>query len=158
MAAVRQSQQAVRVLLELGASVKHIDLWWETAAQIPVHVGDIGSMRALVDAGLDFDLKYNRGRTILHSGVFGGKEMVELLLGQGGEKLVNDQDHRLQTPLHLAVTKGDAEVVKLLVRHGADTEVKDILGRTPMDWAISRGKYLSTGALLECRGNVSNRG
>ena len=156
-AAARQSQQAVRVLLELGASMKHEDMWLETAVKISALSGDVDSMRAFVDAGLDFDLRDSLGETILHSGVFGGKKMVEFLLERGGEKLVNERNIASQTPLHLAARK-DAEIIKLLVCHDADTEVKDCKGLTPIDWAVKWGTDLSARALLECRVNISGRG
>ena len=157
VAASWRSQRAVRVLLELGASMKLKDARWEAPPRISAHLGDVDSMRAFVDAGLDFHLKDYQGRTILYNGICGGKEMVEFLLEWGGEKVVNDQDNALRTPLHSAVTKDDAEIIKLLVRHGADTEVKDNKGHTPMDLAITMGKDSAAGALLGCRGNISGR-
>jgi len=38
------------------------------------------------------------------------------------------------TPLHRAAYKGRPEVVQLLLRHGADKELKQKYGLKPVDW------------------------
>ena len=44
-------------------------------------------------------------------------------------------DARDDTPLHLAATKGDADMVDALLRAGADATAKQAKGRTAMDLA-----------------------
>jgi len=40
--------------------------------------------------------------------------------------------------LHRAAWKGHKEIAELLIENGADLNVKDDDGRTPLDWAIMR--------------------
>jgi ankyrin repeat protein len=39
------------------------------------------------------------------------------------------------TPLHIAVASGHRDIVELLVTRGADVNVKDRMGQTPLDMA-----------------------
>jgi ankyrin repeat protein len=43
------------------------------------------------------------------------------------------------TPLHMAVLKGQATVVKMLLSKGAEINSKNALGKTPLDYAIEEG-------------------
>ena len=44
------------------------------------------------------------------------------------------------TPLHYAARYGQLEVVQLLLRHGADKELKSNRGHKPVDRVCERGK------------------
>lgn len=62
---------------------------------------------------------------------------------------MNIQDNWKQTALHRAVLQNQLEVVKVLIRNGADKNVKDNNGRTPLEKAESEGrtsivKYLAS--------------
>ena len=160
LAASHGFAQAIRVLLELGAdfTIKG------RRAGLPGHIsagrGDIDSMRAFIDAGLDFRLEDRMGRTVLHEAVLRNEVgMVEFLLGNGGERIIDVQDSAGKTPLHWAVSgrTADTEIVWLLCRHGANTEVTDIMGDTPFGLAMDRGEVWLTRELLECIASAPNR-
>ena len=73
----------------------------------------------------------------LHDAVLEGDvEMTKnLLLTQSSS--VNEADDRLwngRTPLHLAVLRGRADLVDLLLRNGADPTACDNHGNTPLHW------------------------
>ena len=151
VAADRGSLQAIKVLLELGANMTCTDYWVKTPVHIAANRGDIRCMKAFIDAGWDFNLDRRPNGTVLHEATLGGKEMVEFLLEHGGKVLINVQDNSGMTPLHWAIG-GDTdveEIARVLCYHGADTEVEDCEGRTPMDLAI--GQESLARALLECR-------
>ena len=144
-AAIQRSAQAIKVLLELGADIASEDKWGRTPAHISAAKGDVDSMRAFIDAGLDFFHSWGeRGWTILHDAVLNQKgEMVKFLLGHGGEKLINAQDTFGMTPLHRALfgMLADKEIVQLLCDHGADTEMADYDGQTPLDLARVMARF-----------------
>ena len=50
---------------------------------------------------------------------------------------VSEQDDDGMTPLHKAVQQGREATVRLLLRHGADREVRDKYDKRPHDYATS---------------------
>jgi 26S proteasome non-ATPase regulatory subunit 10 len=54
-----------------------------------------------------------------------------------------------RTPLHYAASKGLADLIKLLLLHGANTNATDITGSTPLHRAASAGKLEAARLLLE---------
>lgn len=50
---------------------------------------------------------------------------------------VNAKDQYEMTALHYAAGRGYTDIVKLLLSHGADPDLLDDMGRTPLAWAIS---------------------
>jgi hypothetical protein len=74
---------------------------------------------------------------------YGYAYAVEILLDAGVDpnRFNPPGGHSHSMPLHQAALNGHLEVVKLLVSHGARTDVKDILfGGTPLGWAHHAGK------------------
>lgn len=57
-------------------------------------------------------------------------EMVKILLENGAR--VNTPGHENTTALHQAVLEGNTEMVKLLLKYGADKNARNIYGETPM--------------------------
>lgn len=85
-------------------------------------------------------------------------EVVGILLERGARvNVLEFQDDELNyerwkgsplgTPLHYAARFAEADVVELLLKHGADSTMRDSVGRLPMDWA-ERGKKSANIALF----------
>jgi hypothetical protein len=85
-----------------------------------VRAGDLGRVKALLEAGVDVNTKYRYGTTALFPACDRGHtEIVKLLLERGAEVNVRDTFYRA-TPLTWAATKGNSEIVKLLLDKGAE--------------------------------------
>lgn len=61
---------------------------------------------------------------------------------------VEDYDHR--TPLHIAASEGNVEIVRFLMQNGAGIHVKDRNGHTPLMCAIENGHEKVIEALVKC--------
>ena len=56
------------------------------------------------------------------------------------------------TPLHAAMAPQQTERIDLLLRHGADTEVKNTLGQTPLEYTVEKGFRRSENFLRSAMG------
>ena len=72
---------------------------------------------------------------------FGGLDRVRTLLRENPE-CVNVRDDEGSTPLHYPYrnTQHGAEIIELLIAHGADPSAKDNEGRTPADQMLLKGR------------------
>ena len=70
--------------------------------------------------------------------------MVKLLLEHGAHVhgVSNLNNVSKVSPLHLAVNHGDNDIAKLLLDHGADPELQDSDGDTPLDVARNNASML----------------
>lgn len=108
------------------------------------------SLKLLLEAGADPNLKSPDGVPLISYPIYHGRiDEVKMLLKykvdlsarrpveQGSYTLLSDY-----TPLHTACLRPgphQAEIVKLLLAHGADKSAKDSLGRTALEIAVQKG-------------------
>ena len=52
------------------------------------------------------------------------------------KEILNSKDHRGNTPLHHCVLNGNYELAKILVKKGADLNIKNVSGKTAREEAI----------------------
>jgi ankyrin repeat protein len=120
IASVADDEETLRVLLALGASAKLITSRYDGTALIAAaHLGHDGVVRQLIAAGAPLDHVNNLHWTAT---------IEAIVLGDGG-------------PRHQAT-------LKALVDAGANLQLKDRQGRTPLELARSRG-YPAMVKLLE---------
>lgn len=124
----------VRFLLQNGAKI--------TAGAVFCGYSE-ESLDALLEAGLDINMRSEDGDTLLiRAARNGDEEKIAMLLKRGAD--VNARDRYGDTVLHEAVVCGDAEVVRLLLEAGADPKATDNDGYTPAELAeaLCRGRVL----------------
>ena len=59
-------------------------------------------------------------------------------------------------PLHMAAGNDDSELVELLLKHGADIEVKDLGGNTPLHRAVERHQPTTASSQVVAANNVKS--
>ena len=113
--------------------------------------GFIRSTKILIDWGVDVNItNIDNGSTPLHLAINRQKLKAAELLIEGGAS-VNATTYGLQTSLHLAVLKGDLNLVSLCTdAKGAKINAQSITGLTPLHMAAVLGKYFILRLLLHC--------
>jgi ankyrin repeat protein len=117
-------------------------------------------IRALLEHGANPNLALRNGTTVLMNVASrAGRpqpseqttiDLIALLTKHGAD--VRAANGTGQTPLHLAVGRGDG-IVKYLAEHGAPLDAKDSSGRTPLDIAMGVAGTAAAG-----RGGRAGRG
>lgn len=135
--------QEVFSLLESGADVNELDETYSTALHYAVDYkyNDTNIIKMLLMHGanvhsinkmgtpLDIAVRYPLG---LHA--------VQLLLSEDANPnfISKPGQYERQTALHHAAIYGTSEILKLLLKKGANPNVLDGAGNTPLHWAVSR--------------------
>jgi ankyrin repeat protein len=107
----------------------------ETALHIVVKRGDQPYTSFLLAKGADPNARDNKGNTPLTLAAAGGYDnLIELLVN--GKANVNLGNGSGETPLILAVHRRDTEMVRELIKNGADPDQADVLaGKSARDYA-----------------------
>ena len=152
---------ALKAVLEAGGDLSSISLDEELR-----NAGFFGHWKVcdfLIQQGADVHaLHPETGETALHCALAkAGRPyylyVVRLLLSHGAEvnartnpgvetgTFMRDVRTKGETPLHRAAAYGDEAMIQLLLDHGADREVRDANGDSPLSWA---SEHLRPGSIL----------
>jgi ankyrin repeat protein len=124
---------------------------------IAAYKGKADLVRYLLEHKADPNGKGGRGYTSLHQAArWGYVDTVAALLAGGADVNAGDGS-RIGTPLHVAIdeARGDAELAKLLLSHGARTDARGDRGRTPLMLAVSNKRDDVVDALLAAQADVN---
>ena len=81
-------------------------------------LGDVDSVKSLIEKGADVNTENDWGCTPLHYAADSGYvDIAKLLIEHGAD--VNAKDSDGWTPLHYALKNGHTDVAELLKKHGA---------------------------------------
>mmetsp|Transcript_32231 Transcript_32231/g.37870 ORF Transcript_32231/g.37870 Transcript_32231/m.37870 type:complete len:260 (-) Transcript_32231:144-923(-) len=132
------SLEVVELLLKMGASALDQNSYGSTclhlASRAPRNAPAL--TRLLLQAGAKISVANHRGLDALHFAPFAepesdAVEVAGILVEAGAQ--VNAQDLQGATPLHVAITKKSAPLVKALVALGADPLIRNAQGKTCTD-------------------------
>ena len=113
-----------------------------------IEIGDIEAVGDLLATEPDVMLEQDSlGNYPLHTACWVKQpQLIALLISHGAD--VNQAGGRGDTPLHLAVTEGDAislPIISELMSNGADPLIRNHVGHNAIDWA----KIQADGSLAE---------
>ncbi len=127
--------ELVRFLLKNGASM---------VSEAVFSCYSVESLKALLEAGLDINIRDGMGETLLMHAVFADDaDFAAELLKRGVD--INARNTEGETALHIAVLCGDEpDILQMLLKAGADASICNAEGQTAEDLAIeyARGRVL----------------
>jgi ankyrin repeat protein len=138
----------VQLLLENGATVDRYNRTFEVA----VLNNDLNIVKVLLEAGADINLCMPD--CILLAAGEGNYDILKLLIDRGVD-VDAVRNEKNNTALHLAANFGHSKVVELLVESGADTNLKNYYGYTPLILAISEDIKEMVKILLDSNADIN---
>lgn len=132
----------VKLLIDLGANVNHMDKRNGTALHVAITWGKLYAFLVLYFLSMPYSLLASVSFHDDHSRTLGQPEIVKILIASGAN--VNLADDNLQTSLHFAVKRGlsrwaQDDIMELLIKNGANVELKDKDQKTALDLANKSG-------------------
>ena len=116
-----------------------------TALHLGVQIKDVDIITFLIGQGIDINMPNVKRQTPLFIACEANREdIVMKLIDAGGnpncktfqDNVIHSCVKRTVSPLHLAVTYGNLSLVIKLIEAGADLNVQDELGETPLFYAL----------------------
>lgn len=133
-AAVSRQTQIAELLIERGARLEAQDQQGNTALLLAAMRGDnLGMLKLLLAKGADIQHRNQRQDSILH--LVALSDSPEMLSYLERTELVNARNQESQTPLLLAAASGNGEMIKLLLKQGAEVNHVSKEGYTPLLYA-----------------------
>ena len=136
-AAANNSFNCAQLLLKRGVDVNARNDHGFTALAFASTNGHSKIVQSLLDQNTDVHVRDNSGNTALHMSVARGQvEVAQLLLERSVD--VNAQNDEGSTPSHRASevsSERGPDVVRLLLAHGADVQVRNLSGKTAFEVA-----------------------
>ncbi|MGA8027726.1 MAG: ankyrin repeat domain-containing protein [Bryobacteraceae bacterium] len=149
-AAVRTGRlDEVKRLINAGANVDAGDALGSTPLLDAAWSGDLEIAGFLLAHRADVNAVHTQARsTALEYAVLTGRAaMVKLLLDSGARTDLRYRDHD-QSVLAIAASRGNPQVMELLLSTHADVEAVDANGNTPLDEAVLHGQATAVSLLL----------
>jgi len=126
-------------LLESGADLNKVNKIGETALLKAAAAGQRPSVELLIHAGSNVHAKDCNGGGLLHCAVAGGDPQLIEWLGNETNIDIDSEDSNGWSPLMLAVKHGSLGVTAALLDIGADPDLTNFHGITPMTLAKRTG-------------------
>lgn len=139
-AAQNGRSQEVQFLLDARADREAKDEGGNTPLVLAVVKHQLGTAQLLMAAGANKKAKHRDGCGLLSwAAAEGYLEAVQLFLDADENENIEAPNQYGSTPLILAAARGHVEVVRLLLKRGANIEARGARNRTALEWAEQNG-------------------
>ena len=150
---------AMKELLKFGADPNITNNMGETPLYQSVDNENYEAMLILLENEADCNICKSDGMSPLHLAVKKNlKKFIEKLLEHKANPNLKNKLYQ-QTPLHIAVkNKNEIDIIKMLLKYGADTTIKDKYDSVPYDYCEDEGykTEINKIAISETKSNTNN--
>uniref|UniRef100_A0A803SNL4 Ankyrin repeat domain 52 n=1 Tax=Anolis carolinensis TaxID=28377 RepID=A0A803SNL4_ANOCA len=151
-ASVCGHSEILRTLLQAALSTDPLDSVVDYSGYSPMHWASYSGHEDCLELLLEHNpFAYLEGNpfTPLHCAVINNQDgTAEMLVEALGAKIVNSRDAKGRTPLHAAAFADNIHGLQLLLRHQAEVDATDQLGRTALMMAAENGQTAAVEFLL----------
>lgn len=150
LGAIAGATEACKALLTTGLDIDSVDAKGCTALHMAAAGGHASTVQVLLDGGASIT-RNKANKTPLHDATWSGhKSVVEILVPHAKEAgLLNATGHDGRAAIHCASLSRDPVFVETLLNAGANADIIDKQGRTPLDWASHLTKASGDGKVEE---------
>jgi ankyrin repeat protein len=140
-AAMSGNIASLEALLKAGADPNSMDDQGGRPLQRAIDYGEFDAVRILLQYKVDWDFTDVLGRTIFHAAAINDQAQILMLLLQTCKDMdIDVQGNGGETALHDAARGGYLTTVRVLLDHGARTDVHNKAGRSPVREAKDAGQ------------------
>ena len=149
-AASRGHLRVVQLILQYRAALINERLEDKSVVQVAAHQGHSVILDLLMQEGADPSLADKAGDTALHYAAIGGKSdaILSLVNKCSDPGYVNCVNNDKRTALHLTVLNRQPDTVATLLKVGANLNIPDSQGDTPLQLAVIQGDHTLLDLLL----------
>jgi ankyrin repeat protein len=152
IAAANDYLEIIDILLQAGADVNKPGVNGDTPLFISIYDGQLDGTKKLLEAGADLDVKTNDNWTPFHAAA-DNIEKINFLLERAKDPELDAKAEDEQSVIYYAASWGNWDVVKVLLEHGADPNLFNAKGCTPLAAALTNKHEIVFRNLLEhCNG------
>ncbi|XP_041969266.1 uncharacterized protein LOC121726098 [Aricia agestis] len=151
IAAYFNNVEIISVLLKSGAQVNTRCEGGSTPLHIAAIRGNTNVVEILLDNGADAEIKDDKNRTALELAIANKHFLVVKTLFQSLKDIINSKGNDDYSLLHIAAQEGDCDIVRYLIREGANIHAKNLLGSKPIHIAAREG-HANLVELFLCEG------
>ncbi|EFA85690.1 ankyrin repeat-containing protein [Heterostelium album PN500] len=154
--------EILSVLLDCGAHIKR-DSNGCTPLHLACSIGSISCASTMIEKGprrVKAEARDKKGKTALHYAVESSSpddisvHIVSALVSGGS--MLDSKDREKKSPLHIAAILGKIKCIVMLVEKGANVEIADYLGATPLHYAVTNQSCHKAVKLMVNRGAKVN--
>ncbi len=140
----------VEYLIDLNISVNTINIKNDTPVLWAARGNHIETVKRLIELGADLSHQNDKGSTPLYWACrYGFDELVEVLIKEGHADIHQQRKLGLFSPIVLTAALGYTNIVEILLRNGANVNLRVQNGYTPLHHAAENGNDDTIEVLLE---------
>ncbi|KAK6990454.1 ankyrin repeat and SOCS box protein 13 [Biomphalaria glabrata] len=146
----------IKWMIDAGALVNASQADKFTPLHVATCLNHVEVCKQLLAEGADMSMLDYAGWTPLHTAVcFGYTDLVQLYLDRGANPCAITVCALQENTLHIACSKGNVSLIKLLLLHGVPLESVDSSGETPLHTAVFYNRIEAIYYLIKSGANVN---